>query len=199
MSQRAAWNRFYERQEVESTSPAALLELHGVKRHLSTRAHFLDVGVGVGDMARYVSAYGATVDCLDVADRALEHVNGFIRAFYLDSEIEKLPRADYDLALAHLVAQHMTDEMLERNLRHVYRALKPSGVYSLQFAGDSEPSIPPSPEATGHVTRTVAEATALCERSCTGAEVRLLREPEHWPNVTTWYFYLHVVKQTAAP
>jgi len=101
----------------------------------------LDVGVGLGNMARYLAELGCTVDCLDVADAAEQAVREWMRRFYIADEIVMLPTAEYELAISHLTAQHMTDSDLRRQIREVGRALRPGGIFSLQLEGGYVPEM----------------------------------------------------------
>jgi SAM-dependent methyltransferase len=199
VNQRAAWNAWHEKGDVESTDPQAVMNIHAV--NLSADSVFLDVGVGVGMMARYAVGRGAVVDALDIADAARAHVDGIVRRFYLASEIDGLPTTEYSLALAHLVAQHMMDDDLTRQIDQVYRSLRFGGVYSIQFAGSDrgeEVRIIPSKSCVGHMVRTPEEAMALCLASAMGSLVHLVRPPERWPHTNTghqtYYYYIHIRK-----
>jgi SAM-dependent methyltransferase len=201
VSQREAWDRWHATHQVESTSPTALMGLHGIVHRLHGNTVFLDVGVGVGEMARFLSGLGVTVDCVDISPVAGEQVARVARRFYLADEIEEIGTETYDLALSHLVAQHTEDPDFIRQTKHVYRALARGGTYSIQFAGSDlgEASrVAPSATEVGHVVRTPVEAVALCGKACPGAEVGLLRAPERWASTNTgdhtYYFYIHVTK-----
>lgn len=199
---REAWNQWFRASESDTAlasaigandEPARTLEWHGVE--LFNGMRFLDVGVGVGRMARYVSERGAVVDGLDISDEARIRAKDCVTAFYLVDEIDALPSMVYDVALAHLVAQHLTDKALATNLVHVYRALKIGGQYSLQFADDPfRPSDPPSVASMGAVFRGMSHALKLCATTCPQADVAIYGGPQCWPGMSTYYYYVHIRK-----
>lgn len=201
MSQREAWDRWHTRGEVESTSPEGLFALHRVRPRKGS--NFLDVGVGVGDMARAALGLGAIVDAVDISPVAGEQVKGIVRRFYLADDIADLPSNEYRLALSHLVAQHTEDADFAFQTGQIYRALRAGGVYSIQFAGSDKglaSRVTPSMAEVGHVVRAPGEAISLCEAVCPGAEVGLVSEPERWPAPKdgTYYYYIHVKKPKAS-
>lgn len=190
MDERAAWDRWHLNHEVESTSPEGLLELHRVSIPRGSR--FLDIGVGVGWMALAAVQWGAIVDALDVSPVAGEQVRAIVRRFYLESELAALPTGEYDLALSHLVAQHMTDDQLRRQAAEVYRALRPGGIFSIQFAAAARGAadrILPNADHVGHMVRTPEEALACL--TYRPGEATVVREE---PPAETSYYYIHVQK-----
>lgn len=194
---RAAWDGWHSRGEVESTSPEALLHLHEVV--ISPGMVFLDVGVGVGAMAKAAVEWGAVVDALDVSEVAGQQLSGVVRRFYLAAEIEELPTEEYDLALSHLVAQHMLDQELRQQSEHIYRALRPGGVFTIQFAGSDQGAadrLLPSTDCVGHMVRSPDEAFQCLHHR--PGEARLIRDPERWADtntgIATYYYYIHVTK-----
>lgn len=197
---RAAWDGWHSRGEVESTSPAGLLELHEVE--ITPGMVFLDVGVGVGAMTRAAIEWGAIVDALDVSEVAGQQVSGIVRRFYLADQLEELPTEEYDVALSHLVAQHMLDDELREQSEQIYRALRTGGVFTIQFAGSDLGGVDrllPSMTCVGHMVRSPEEALrCLYYRP---GEARLIREPERWSDtntgMATYYYYIHVTKGQA--
>ena len=196
---RESWNRWHQTGQVESTSPEGLSNLHDVAALFIPGATFLDVGVGVGGMAKWAVAKGLIVDCVDVADYAKGHVEGVCRRFYLPPDLGFMPDGEYDFALSHLVAQHMTDSELCHQVAQVVRALKPTGVFSIQFAGSDlgiQAREEPSVICVGHMVRSPDEAISLC--ASVGASATLIRDPERWASTNTghqtYYYYLHVRK-----
>lgn len=194
---RDSWNRWHQAGQVESTSPEGLSNLHEVAHLFIPGAKFLDVGVGAGAMAKWAVSKGLIVDCVDVADRAYGHVKGVCRDFYLASILDLMPAGEYDFALSHLVAQHMTDAELCDQIREVLRALKQGGIFSIQFAGSDLPGEiqqQPSDICVGHMIRSPEEADALCRLS--GGTPSLIRDTERWDHSNTgpqtYYYYLHV-------
>ena len=94
----------------------------------------LNIGVGLGYGTVALVAAGLRVSVLDISPIALDRVRGQVDRAWLASSIEQLPDQIFDFALSHLVAQHMSDDDLAHQVRHVVRSLKPSGIFALQFA-----------------------------------------------------------------
>jgi SAM-dependent methyltransferase len=149
MTNRATWAAVHasfnesevSRNALSGTAAENMLDLHGL-REIVAAAHprtFLDIGVGHGNAARYFYGLGAVVDALDIAPEAEDRVRPHIRKFYLDEDSGILPADTYDLAISHLVAQHMALPDLIRQVRHVSRALVAGGIFSLHVAGSHRP------------------------------------------------------------
>ena len=74
------------------------------------------------------------VHALDISPFALDKVRDCVTAGWVPSELGNLPGNTFDLAISHLVSQHMNDADLEDQIREVVRALKPEGIFAMQFA-----------------------------------------------------------------
>jgi SAM-dependent methyltransferase len=136
------------------TPPEAVLQLHALDIP-STTIDVLDIGVGNGDMSRYLADRFHRVHCLDVCHAALEKVD--VRASRHLVRLDP-PPPPVDLAVAHLVAQHNDDEDMAATLRRV--RLKSGGRISVQFLDGNivEPGIP-------LYSRSDGESAALIEAS----------------------------------
>lgn len=93
----------------------------------------LNIGVGLGHEANDLHKRGCTVHCLDIAQAALDRVSSIAKTWRAD-RLADLPADTIDLAASHLVAQHMADADLAAQLTAVLRSLKPTGLFALQFA-----------------------------------------------------------------
>lgn len=134
----AAW---WERNHVEgsqswltgSTSDTVWTRL-GLADKLGPDHVVLNIGVGLGADTRALAERVKEVHVLDIAPSALARVQDVTKGGYLASDLDALPTAKFDYALSHLVAQHMDDEALLAQMRAVFRALKPGGVFAVQSA-----------------------------------------------------------------
>jgi SAM-dependent methyltransferase len=100
----------------------------------------LNIGVGLGHCTRALFARGCQVTALDISAIALRRIADIAQPWNA-SEISSLPAGRFDLALSHLVTQHMLPADLSTQLRGVISALKPDGVFAMQFrvpTGDTE-------------------------------------------------------------
>lgn len=93
----------------------------------------LNIGVGFGHGTRGLHAQGCTTHALDISREALNRVND-IATTWLASDAHNLPKNYFDLALSHLVAQHMPNSALAEQIRNVIPTLKPDGLFAVQFA-----------------------------------------------------------------
>lgn len=158
----------------------------------------LDIGVGRGFAARHFrEVYQATVDALDVADVAEKTVAGWVRAFYRAGE-DRLPESEYDLAVSHLTAQHMTDTQLRAQVGAVGHALKPGGTFSLHLAGSYRPGeedlrgpIPPGMD--GRMVRSRDYAFALIrEELGAGWTAKIAGRTLTFPEFESHWFFVHI-------
>lgn len=108
--------------------------VHGLTDLLRSGTRVLEVGVGLGTVTRALVNAGCEVTCVDISNRALKAVDGLASAFFSDDLFELVPRRAFDVAIHHLVAQHLHDSDLVRHIRLCCRALAPGGVLSMQIA-----------------------------------------------------------------
>jgi SAM-dependent methyltransferase len=201
---RTVWNRAHEAHAegpLSGSDAAEVLRHHGLDSydHRGATGTVLDIGVGLGNASRYFRILGYTVDALDVADLAEPTVREWVRHFYLDSELETLPAGEYDLAVSHLVAQHMAEPALRRQILWVSRALKPGGLFSLHLAGSridgennwTRADIPDGFD--GRMCRTEEYAFELVKRVVgDGYNVGYAGHVKDWPEFRSYWFYIHI-------
>lgn len=162
---------------------------------LTPGAAVLNVGVGFGHCTRELVAKGCVVDVLDIAPAALERVAGIVRTGYLAGAIEKLPPNTYDVAISHLVAQHMMDSDLREQIREVVHSLKPDGVFAIQFATSTLPVTPeqtPTAAKGGSNQRSPERIAELAQQ--VGARVALSKAREQFPDHNAGWHVVHIVK-----
>jgi SAM-dependent methyltransferase len=126
--------------------------------------HVLDVGVGIGLMAKFLSDKGMVVSALDISVNALDRIKSFVTGSY--NQASDLPDKTFGLVMHHLVAQHMSDADLVVQMRHLIRSLTPNGIVAMQFASTvlGQPSASNQStglQATGGVTRSPKEMEVL--------------------------------------
>jgi SAM-dependent methyltransferase len=107
----------------------------GVRERLSSGVSVLNIGVGLGRCTRELAALGCHVSVLDISPRAIERVSdvaaGWIRP-------EDLPAERFNLALSHLVMQHMPDFDVQDQIAHVIRSLTPDGLFAFQYTAGAD-------------------------------------------------------------
>jgi SAM-dependent methyltransferase len=166
----------------------------------------LNIGVGLGRDTQELSSKGAVVDVLDISQTALNRVKDITRNQYLSSNLGTLPINEYDIAVSHLVTQHMNDEDLAKQIRYVTRSLKSTGIFAMQFAFINDTPedknsydlvygsiMDRPPEQRGHMFRTLDQMKHIVETVCDGkiSWVSDIRTYEHTP--IKWY-YIHIKK-----
>ena len=105
----------------------------GVRDRLGPAVRVLNIGVGMGYCTRELAALGTQTHAVDIAPSALARVVD-VATTWNAANLNWLPESYFDVALSHLVAQHMNDDALVGQIREVSRALRPEGVFAMQFA-----------------------------------------------------------------
>ena len=93
----------------------------------------LNIGVGLGNCTSDLHFAGANVYVLDICQEAIDKVKPIIVDGWISENILSLPCDFFDLSISYLVAQHISDYVLNEQLRYVIRSLKKDGVFAMQF------------------------------------------------------------------
>lgn len=186
---------------LSGSSPKAVLDYHGLTSKIKPNTIVLDIGVGTGIMAHHLASLRCVVDCLDVADAAAETVRGVCRRFYRSDAITSLPTDEYDVATSQLVIQHMCERNLREQIEHVFRSLRPGGVYSMHWAGATEGplnndpgEIPPGRD--GSMCRSPEYALTILQ-DVLGSQRHqfcVLPEKVNWPQFGSYWYWIHLGK-----
>ena len=150
----------------------------------------LDVGVGLGLMARYLFDSGKAVEALDISVTALERAKPYVSATFLDAS--ELPNDHFALIMHHLVAQHMADASLKTQIKDLRKSLKVGGVIALQFSAplnqtrEQPINLSLSDQAGGMVMRTSEEMTTLIES--VGGNIHSVSPREIWTKYDSQYW-----------
>lgn len=163
-------------------------------RVLAGPQRILNVGVGEGHDTRALAKLGHRVDALDISPTALASVETVTENRFLPSDYDAIPAGEYDLVLHHLVAQHMSNADLERQLTVLVRSLKPEGVIALQFAtllNGSYDAVDDGPEAqkVGGVCRAPEALSLLVDR--VGGEILKMELVGEYPEYNSGHCCLH--------
>lgn len=152
---------------------------------LKPGSRVLNIGVGTGACTRALASHGVAVSVLDISRTALDKVKD-VADGWLASDLEAIPSRIFDAALSHLVAQHMNNPDLERQMRAVFRGLKPGGTFAIQYVEtfDGEDTHNETEEGVraGGVLRSPAFFAGMVQRS--GGKVVWDQPRERWG--ATW-------------
>jgi SAM-dependent methyltransferase len=199
---RSVWNKAHEdrcRKSLSGSDPRRVLEQHCAATQIRAGMVVLDIGVGLGEMCRYLCDVGCVVDALDIADRSEDTVYGLVRNFYLADEIERLPSREYELAISHIVSQHMCERNLRRQIAEVSRSTKLGGLFSIQFAGAVEGPLNNlgceiAPGSDGSMCRspnyTLAMITEVLDLEAYA--VTLVGDRIDWPRFGSYWYFIHI-------
>jgi SAM-dependent methyltransferase len=201
---RKRWNTAHEAVDEGALSgqdPAEMLRHHGLVEYMRPGMTILDIGVGRGYAAHYFrETWTATVDALDIADEAAKTVTAWVRHFYR-ADRDRLPGAEYDLAVSHLTAQHMSDRQLRAQMKDVGHALKPGGIFSLHLAGSDRPGEEdlrgPIPEGMdGRMCRSKPYMLELVQEELgDGWAAAFAGREIAWPAFESRWYFMHVRRQ----
>ena len=203
---REAWNACHRAQHegaLSGSDAEEVLRHHRIADMIRPGLVVLDIGVGLGGMSRYLHSRGCIVDALDVADVAEKTVRAYVSRFYVAADIETLTANTYDLAISMIVAQHMCERNLREQIKHVGRALKPGGLFSLHLAGATEGPLNnlPGPIPSGMdgaMCRDPEYALAMiADVLGTGYTASVLEHRMHWPKFKSYWYWVRILKGKA--
>jgi len=177
-----------------------------ILNRLSPGIKVLNIGVGMGRDTIELHSKGVIVDVLDISDTALERVKPQTRNRYLTSNLNELPNDEYDVAVSHLVTQHMRDEDLIEQIKNVVSSLKPDGVFGMQFAFINDTSedkehlnnvykdvLSVPNDRKGHMFRSLSKMKDIVETLC-GAKITWVSNIRSYPNTPIKWYYIHIKK-----
>lgn len=152
----------------------------------------LEIGAGTGAAIKDLVAKKKRVFALDVSPLAVERAEALGAVGIAAPTL--LPADYFDLALCHLVAQHVPDEDFIPLLANVMRSLRSGGALAIQAA--DVPGAPPKGfdfTAQGNILRSESRMTELLKNAGAGEVTtvsKYLVVPEH----NVWWLGFHAVK-----
>ena len=157
----------------------------------------MELGVGLGYVVKGLHDRGVAVSGLDISDTALVRVSEYCENTYKADNLEALPDDYFDLILSANTIQHIPTDLLEQELKHCIRALKPLGIFAIQFVSS------PLGEDTGSDPSVVTIRNGSCCRtpafmeqlvSNLGGTSELIRSLECDINGVTGCHVIHISK-----
>lgn len=158
----------------------------------------LNIGVGLGHCTKELAKKKCIVHALDISAIALDKIKTIATKIYLPSSLPDIPKETFDIAISHLVAQHMTNEDLLRQISGILKALKPCGVFAMQFAyaDDIQKNDIPSPSTeiikTGGVCRSLKGMAHLVEEA--GGTISWVSRIGIFPEYGSGWYAIHIVR-----
>jgi 2-polyprenyl-3-methyl-5-hydroxy-6-metoxy-1,4-benzoquinol methylase len=191
------WDRAHKNKEIRWLSGyrgEVVWNRLDVRDLLAPKACVLEIGIGLGNSAADLKDKGCEVSALDISPIALERVSSFAKCYLPE---QQLPPDTFDVALSHVVAQHMTDADLFAQIKAVVTSLKPTGVFAMQFADHASGFEQPHDESPvtlkmGEVCRSPKEMEKIV--SDAGARLVKLIEREMWPDYGLRWYVVHLMK-----
>jgi ubiquinone/menaquinone biosynthesis C-methylase UbiE len=169
-----------------------------VEDRIETGKSVLNIGVGQGHCTRALSERGCRVQALDISPVALARVSDCVAATWLPSQLKELPTGVFDLAISHLVAQHMSDSDLSQQIREVVRSLNADGVFALQFAfalngNDNETEEKPANIKDGSMRRSLETVRTMATDA--GGRLVWAEKIAAFPEYDSGWYAVHIQKQ----
>lgn len=177
-----------------------------ILNRISPGLKVLNIGVGLGRDTRELYNREVIVDVLDISETALERVKLITRNRFLSSNISELPINEYDIAVSHLVSQHMNDDDLIEQIKYVVRSLNPNGIFAMQFAFiDDTPEAKKQLEIVynnvkdipndhkGHMFRSLSKMKEIIETLCDGT-ISWVSDIRTYPSTPIKWYYIHIKK-----
>jgi 2-polyprenyl-3-methyl-5-hydroxy-6-metoxy-1,4-benzoquinol methylase len=96
--------------------------------------NILVVGVGQGKTANYLAEQGMNVEVLDITPSAFSGLNKNIVGRHLVTNYSTLPLNKFDFVLHHLVAQHMSNDDLMKQIENLLVSIRKDGEIRIQIA-----------------------------------------------------------------
>ena len=96
--------------------------------------NILVVGVGQGKTANYLAEQGMNVEVLDITPKAFSGLNKNIVGRHLVTNYSTLPLKKFDFVLHHLVAQHMSNDDLTKQIEKLLVSIRKDGEIRIQIA-----------------------------------------------------------------
>lgn len=161
-------------------------------------ATILNIGVGTGLCSRELARVANKLHVLDISPIALKRVAD-IATLWLPSQLDSLPAETFDLAISHLVAQHMSDDDLIVQFKAVLKSLKPDGFFAVQFASPLDECSSDSRDVVeqkcGMVRRSQDRIQHLIRES--GGKIKKIWDGPEYPEFMMAWTMVHVCRLEA--
>lgn len=202
------WRGYHETGYVPAltgTSFKHMVQYYELENILFKGMNVLEIGVGLGLCVQGFHSRGCNVFALDICEEAFHKIKNYIVDSYLHKNVEQLPEDFVDLAVSHLVSQHMSESDILKQFPAVIRSLRPSGTFRVQFAGstiqeennikETIVGLPADNKVSmlgGRMVRTSEYAIELVNKC--GGTVTRTSSLKHFPKYQSYWYWLEVIK-----
>jgi ubiquinone/menaquinone biosynthesis C-methylase UbiE len=135
-----ALTKIYNTRDIESFETGGMQDFARLMEYYDEDSVVLDLGCGIGRVAKYVSPgckslYGVDVSeyMLDVAAKRLNELNNITYVRCLDTVFPEISDESVDFAYCLLVLQHLEREDAFLLLEEIHRVLKDEGKFMVTF------------------------------------------------------------------
>lgn len=194
------WNKHHSANDkfwLSGYKGADIWQSLGISDYIRPGKIVLNIGIGLGHCTQELVNRQAIVHGLDISVVALEKVKSICAEVWVPSQLDKLPSDYFDLAISHLVTQHMNDSDLLDQIQAVIRGLKPDGIFAMQFAF-SKSFNPTSCDNTecakgGGVSRNLSQMETFVDK--VGGQIVWASKIGEFPDFGVGWYGIHIVKK----
>lgn len=130
------WDNNHRTKNIENLSGCAYDETINflkLKDSIIPGNRVLEIGVGLGYVTKGLCENGLIVSGLDISKIALEVVNDYCEKVFTVDKLEEMPSDYFDFIICHNVVQHITTDVLIKELSHCIRSLRMGGIFAVEF------------------------------------------------------------------
>ena len=182
-----------DRENLTGSVGAQIWDSHNINHLIIPNNKVLNIGTGFGYCTRALKEKGMDVYVLDITENAVERVQDVISGSWLEENITELPSDFFDLAISHLVTQHIDDGSLGIQIKNIIRSLNKNGLFSMQFASPlGYEEIKEKVYLPGGECRWISSMDKIIREN--GGEAILFKLIDRYPPYCIW-FVVHMVKK----
>jgi len=137
---RKFWDNEHRIENVDNLSGSQYkTQIEGLKltEYINKGCTVMEVGVGLGYVTKGLYEAGAKVTAVDLSDIALKKVSKYCEMIYTIDHLYYLPSNYFDVIICANVVQHIPTIQLIGELKEFMRALKPGGVFAIEFVSST--------------------------------------------------------------
>ena len=198
------WNQAHSNHDTKGfwltgSEPKSVWSRLNIENLIKPGTIVLNIGIGKGICTRSLYEKGCITHVLDISEVALRNVAQYTARAWTPDQLQNLPVNYFDLAISHLVTQHMNNHDLELQLCSVINSLKPNdGIFAMQFAFclDDENKLPDDSNSnckSGGVCRGLKYMDEII-RKC-GGIITWHKRVEEFSNYNSGWYAIHIHKQ----